>query len=270
MILLAAAESSSAQSNYQVVSLSSSGTIRGTAKWSGPTPKALTFPISKDAEVCDPESAKRRDLERLIVGPQGGVANTVVYLKEVSRGKAMDLPEPRRSLDQKHCRYEPHILLVPESGSLKIRSSDAVLHTVHMTGAATFNLPFPFAGQTLARVNDNRLPVRVCFWCSLVAPGEVGEGTWLFKSADRFRSASAVRTMASHAGRFVDLTPRFDLKGRFAANLSEQYAASYADSQHNYADHLAMYLPGSLPNPAFVQDQGAPMLLQALTSQPKL
>ena len=151
MILLAAAESSSAQSNYQVVSLSSSGTIKGTVKWSGPTPKALTFPISKDAEVCDPESAKRRDLERLIVGPQGGVANTVVYLKEVSRGKAMDLPEPRRSLDQKHCRYEPHILLVPESGSLKIRSSDAVLHTVHMTGAATFNLPFPFAGQTVSR-----------------------------------------------------------------------------------------------------------------------
>lgn len=33
---------------------------------------------------------------------------------------------------------------------------------------------------------------------------------------------------------------------------------------------LALYLPGSLPNPALVQDQGAPMLLQALTSQPKL
>jgi hypothetical protein len=151
LIILAAAQNSLAQSGYQVVSVTNAGTIKGTVKWSGSSPKALTFPISKDPEVCDPESAKRRDLERLVVGPQGGVANTVVYLKNISRGKAMDIPETRRFLDQKHCRYEPHVLLVPENGPLKIRSSDAVLHTVHMTGAATFNLPFPFAGQTVSR-----------------------------------------------------------------------------------------------------------------------
>jgi hypothetical protein len=151
LIILAAAQNSLAQSGYQVVSVTNAGTIKGAVKWSGSSPKALTFPISKDPEVCDPESAKRRDLERLVVGPQGGVANTVIYLKNISRGKAMDIPEPRRFLDQKHCRYEPHVLLVPENGPLKIRSSDAVLHTVHMTGAATFNLPFPFAGQTVSR-----------------------------------------------------------------------------------------------------------------------
>ena len=54
----------------------------------------------------------------------------------------MDLPEPRRFLDQKHCRYEPHVLLVPENSSLQMKSSDPVLHTVHMDGAATYNLPF--------------------------------------------------------------------------------------------------------------------------------
>lgn len=150
-LLVLAASSSSAQTSYQVVSVSSSGTIKGTVKWSGAVPQTLTFPISKDAEICDPESAKKRDLERLVIGPQGGVANTVVYLKDISRGKAMDIPEPRQSLDQKHCRYEPHVLLVPEAGHLKMKSSDAVLHTVHMTGAATFNLPFPFAGQTVSR-----------------------------------------------------------------------------------------------------------------------
>jgi hypothetical protein len=87
----------------------------------------------------------------LIIGPQNGVANTVVFLKEISSGKAMAIPEPRRFLDQKHCRYEPHILLVPENQSLKLQSSDAVLHTVHMDGAASYNLPFPFTNQPVTR-----------------------------------------------------------------------------------------------------------------------
>ncbi len=63
----------------------------------------------------------------------------------------MDIPEARRFLDQKRCRYEPHVLLVPAAGTLQMRSSDAVLHTVHMDGAATYNLPFPFPNQVVSR-----------------------------------------------------------------------------------------------------------------------
>jgi hypothetical protein len=140
-----------AQSSYQVVSLTQAGTITGTVKWSGPLPHTATFPIDKDPQVCDPDSQKTRDLERLIVGPQNGVANTVVFLKDISRGKPLEIPEARRSLNQKHCRYEPHILLVPENGPLQLKSSDAVLHTVHMDGAATYNLPFPFTDRTVTR-----------------------------------------------------------------------------------------------------------------------
>jgi hypothetical protein len=153
--LLVVAKNATAQSDYQVVSLSSPGTITGMVKWSGPLPRIPTFTIDKDPEICDPESHKTRDLERLIVGTQGGIANTVVFLRKISHGKAMDLPEPRRFLDQKHCRYEPHILLVPQSAVLRMKSSDATLHTVHMDGAASFNLPFPFVDQTVTRNMNN-------------------------------------------------------------------------------------------------------------------
>jgi len=90
-------------------------------------------------------------LERLIIGPEGGVAKTVVYLKNITSGKATDLPEQRRHLDQKRCRYIPHILLVPESGTLSMTSSNQTLHTIHMDGAATFNLRFPFPDRVSAR-----------------------------------------------------------------------------------------------------------------------
>src|SRR5438477_10136076 len=120
---------------YQVVSVTNGGTIAGTVKWSGPVPRSATLAITKDPQICDPEAHKTRDLERLIVGAQGGVANTVVFLKNISSGKAMEMPEPRRFLDQRHCRYEPHILLVPQGELLKMKSSDATLHTIHMNGA---------------------------------------------------------------------------------------------------------------------------------------
>jgi hypothetical protein len=136
---------------YHVIAVSNGGMITGTVKWSGPVPHAPTLPITKDPEICDPESHKVRDLERLIIGPQGGVANTIVYLKNVSSGKAFDFPEARRFVDQHHCRYEPHILLVPQQTALQMKSSDATLHTLHMDGAATYNLPFPFPNQIVSR-----------------------------------------------------------------------------------------------------------------------
>ena len=150
-LLLTAAGIASAQNGYNVISVTNGGTISGTVKWSGPVPHNLDFPVTKDPQICDPESKKSTDLERLLVGPQGGVANTVVYLKNISSGKALELPEQRRHLDQKHCRYVPHILLVPENSVLSMQSSDATLHTVHMDGAATFNLPFPFVNQVTSR-----------------------------------------------------------------------------------------------------------------------
>ena len=136
---------------YQVVAVTNGGTISGTVKWSGPVPRLASMVITKDPQICDPESAKTRDLERLVVGPQDGVANTVVFLKNISSGKAMDMPDQRRFLDQKHCRYEPHVLLVPATGTLQMKSSDAVLHTIHMDGAATYNLPFPFPDKMISR-----------------------------------------------------------------------------------------------------------------------
>lgn len=139
------------QGEYKVIPVTNGGTISGTVKWSGAVPRILEFPISKDVQICDPEGKKNADLERLVLGSDGGVANTIVYLKNIASGKALEFPEQRRHLDQKRCRYVPHILLVPEQGELDMRSSDATLHTVHMDGAATFNLPFPFTDRTLSR-----------------------------------------------------------------------------------------------------------------------
>jgi hypothetical protein len=138
--------------DYRVMPVTDGGTISGTVKWSGPAPKDLEFPITKDPAICETEGKKTANLERLVVGPEGGVANTIVYLKNISAGKSFDdFPAQRRHLDQKHCRYIPHILLVPRNAELSMQSSDSTLHTIHMDGAASYNLPFPFPNQINSR-----------------------------------------------------------------------------------------------------------------------
>jgi hypothetical protein len=166
-----------AQASYQVISVQDGGNIKGTVKWQGAVPHLMASEINKDPQVCDPLGEKRRDLGRLLVGPNNGVANTVVFLKNVARGKAMDLPAARRSLNQKTCRYEPHVLLVPLDATLAVKSSDPLLHTVQMSGKADFNLPFIKDGQEIDRqmVREGSVSLRcnVHIWMNgemMVAP----------------------------------------------------------------------------------------------------
>ncbi|MGB8065278.1 MAG: carboxypeptidase-like regulatory domain-containing protein [Candidatus Sulfotelmatobacter sp.] len=195
---LAATAVAFSQSEYRVITVTDGGTISGAVKWSGPVPRALNFPVTKDPQICDPDSKKSVDLERLIIGPQGGVANTVVYLKNITSGKGMDLPEQRRHLDQKHCHYIPHILLVPENGALDMVSSDATLHTIHMDGAATFNLPFPFPGRVSSRTMQT--PGLVNLRCN-------GGHVWM--NAEMFVAPHPYYAVTDESGRFefTDVPP---------------------------------------------------------------
>jgi choline dehydrogenase-like flavoprotein len=177
--------------DYQVISVQNGGSISGTIKWAGPMPHLTPFAITKDPLICDPSSQKTRDLERLIIGPQAGVANTVVFLKDIYRGKVMDLPQQRRFLDQRHCRYEPHILLVPAKAELQMKSSDATLHTIHMDGAATYNLPFPFTNQTVSR----QMPT-----VGLVSLRCNGGHTWM--NAEMFVVPHPYYAVTDESGRF--------------------------------------------------------------------
>jgi hypothetical protein len=136
---------------YQVEAVTNGGTITGTVRWSGSKVNDLSLPITKNPDVCDPKNTKTRSLERLEIGPDGGVANTVVFLKNITKGKAMDLPRRLQSLNQKECRYEPHILLVPKDANVQMKSGDPVLHNIHMAGAAVYNLPFPIQDQLITR-----------------------------------------------------------------------------------------------------------------------
>ena len=65
-----------------------------------------------------------------LVDEAGGLANVVVYVEvkdQAFNGKGVVV-----ELDQKDCRFEPHVAVVPVGGTLRIKNSDGVSHNVNM------------------------------------------------------------------------------------------------------------------------------------------
>lgn len=132
--------------DYREVAVSAGGTIRGQVRLAGSALKLAPMPTGKDEAVC----GKEQPTPRLVQGAGGGIANAVVYLESVASGK----PFARQpaTIDQKGCRYDPHIVIVPVVPALGITNSDTVLHNVHACSSdaqrrTLFNIAQPLIGQ---------------------------------------------------------------------------------------------------------------------------
>ena len=124
------------------------------------------FPVTKDPQICDPDSKKTSDLERLIIGPQGGVANTIVYLKNISSGKAMDLPEQRRHLDQKTLPL--HSAHSSGAGKGNARHDEFRRHSAHHSYGRRGHLQLALSLSPTASARAP-CPPRAWFTCAVTA-----------------------------------------------------------------------------------------------------
>src|SRR5205085_11643115 len=67
--------------------------------------------------------------ESLIVNTNGTLRNVFVYVKEVAGAYAP--PKAPILLDQRACRYEPHVFGIQVGQPLWIRNSDRTTHNIH-------------------------------------------------------------------------------------------------------------------------------------------
>jgi len=70
-----------------------SATIRGVVQYSGALPERKKLPVTIDQYVC----GKEKDAEDLVLGPQGGVLNAVVWLENPPAGAKWENRLPPRS-----------------------------------------------------------------------------------------------------------------------------------------------------------------------------
>jgi hypothetical protein len=130
---------------YDVVAVSGGATLTGRVVYEGRVPVKKIIP-TKDREVC----GGPRDEPQVLLGPQNGVQDAVVYLKDIAKGKAWGKPDKTPVLDQEKCKFMPSVQVI-RAGKLDIVNSDPVLHNTHgFYGRRTaFNLALPNKGTTI-------------------------------------------------------------------------------------------------------------------------
>lgn len=115
--------------NYTTIDWVNSGTISGTIHFTGKAPKPILIDMGQDP-VCGLASANYTK-QYIISGT--GLENVFVYVKSGLGDKAYAAPSTPVVMDQKGCRYIPHVIGVMAGQPIQFTNSDATMHNVHIT-----------------------------------------------------------------------------------------------------------------------------------------
>ncbi len=123
------------------------GAVSGRVTFAGTPPAQKPFTVPAAFTGC----GKEVSLDRLILGKDKGVANSVVYIVGLKH-KAAAAPATFVA-DQTGCRYAPHVLVVGDGDAFTALNSDSTFHNVHgyldATHATVFNVAEPDKGMKM-------------------------------------------------------------------------------------------------------------------------
>src|SRR5207237_9694489 len=110
------------------IDAANTGAISGTIRFAGAVPARV--PIDMDQDPACAISKVPNLAEGNIVN-QGRLQNVFVYVKQGLENYAMPKPSAPAVLDQKACRYAPHVLGMVAAQTLRVLNSDAAEHNDH-------------------------------------------------------------------------------------------------------------------------------------------
>lgn len=107
------------------------GNLKGKIVYDGKAPEAKKLDTSKEA-MC---VAHNLTDESLLVGPDGGIKDVVIFVrtKGVKVNPSLEKPADKVEIDNKDCRFEPHILPLLLSQTLVVKNSDPFSHNSNVT-----------------------------------------------------------------------------------------------------------------------------------------
>jgi plastocyanin len=133
------------------------GAVTGRVAWSGPLPARAPLEVIKDHEVC----GEWVDSEALVVSPDTrGVRHAVIALEGVggepdqARAPVAAAPAAEVTLENRACRFVPHVLTLRVGGELVVVNADPVLHNLRgwlEPRRSVFNVVQPTQGQVSRR-----------------------------------------------------------------------------------------------------------------------
>jgi plastocyanin len=109
-----------------IVDPATSGTVSGIVSFKGQPPKMK--PLDMTADPGCPTGPQQAEV---VVANGGKLANVFVYVKEGLPQGNFAVPTEPVVLDQKGCRYNPHMLGIMAGQPLKITNTDRADHNIH-------------------------------------------------------------------------------------------------------------------------------------------
>jgi len=106
------------------------GKITGTIKLDGTPPHQRPIDMSKEPSCQKQHEGHPITTENVVVGPNGGLQNVVVYISEGLSGAA-GTPSQTPTFDQKGCQYIPHVLNLDVNQHFKVVNDDQTSHNIH-------------------------------------------------------------------------------------------------------------------------------------------
>jgi plastocyanin len=103
------------------------GSVSGAVKYDGTAPKPSKIDMTQDP-ACKGDNAA----ETMVVD-KGNLANVFVYVKDGLGNRTFDVPKDAAVLDQKGCRYHPHVMGVMTGQTVQIKNDDPTTHNIHPT-----------------------------------------------------------------------------------------------------------------------------------------
>jgi hypothetical protein len=141
-------------------------TISGKVIFEGTAPE--NEPILMDAEAtCAEQYPEGAFAETVLVNDNGTLQNVFVYVKEGLSDQKFPAPTEGIVLDQKGCRYHPHVFGVQVGQDLIIRNSDGILHNIHPmpTINRAFNLGQPKVMDSIKKFD--KVEVMISIECDI-------------------------------------------------------------------------------------------------------
>jgi plastocyanin len=150
------------------VDASTAGSITGMVALDGAAPKNAPIRMNADP-ICLREVKTPQFMETFEVGGDGkSLANVFVYVKDGLGNYVYDTPTEPAIIDQKECRYHPHVFGMRVGQPLQILNSDPTLHNIHATPKVNseFNTGQPIQGMKTNHTFD-KPEVMVPFKCDV-------------------------------------------------------------------------------------------------------
>ncbi len=127
-----------------------SGAIEGFVRLAGNSvPFSTTVENATDPEVC----GREQTLEDLVVATENrGIRYAIATLVGVPQDRVPARLPQRVVVDNRDCRFEPHVAVATVGDTIVATNGDPTLHTTHYYGVLRGNISLPASGMMVSRV----------------------------------------------------------------------------------------------------------------------